>query len=164
VFGHVAIGINGRVFSFGTNWTLGPPGVQDWGVDQSAYLAAQQDVRATDILTLNISEKQEEGLLQHLQAHNPNAAGDPPYALLSNSCTTVCKRSMEGTGILADQIGPATIVGAGNVKSPSPPTPDALVQSVRRAGLVKSSERVGKATTTGPVKALVNTVREDSSR
>jgi len=162
VFGHAAIGINGQVFSFGTNWTQGAP-AQDWGVDQSAYLAAQNDIRATDILTLNISDTQERALLKHLQENNPNASGAPPYALLSNSCTTVCKRSLERTGILPDQADPAVIVGAGRISTPeSPSTPDALVQSVRRAGLVKSADRVGQEKASW-FKSAVNTIKEDAS-
>jgi RHS repeat-associated protein len=147
LLGHIAIAINGELFSFGTDWTEGPPYVGDWGRDQVAYLTQQNNDRATDIITLNVSETQERALLKELQDNNPNARGAPKYNKLSNSCVTVCERALERSGILPNEPGPVTIDGAGNLMQAGAPksfTPSGLVQRVKDTGLVKSTQRVGQ--------------------
>ena len=147
VFGHVAIGINGQVFSFGTNYSNRAQGVQDWGTSQEGYLAAQSDRRATDILTLNVTDAQERTLLQQLQQNNPHAAGTPGHNLLTNSCVTVSEQALEKSGVLPNQPGPVTIDRGGNALQAGAPksfTPGGLAQQVRDGGRVKSTQRVGQ--------------------
>jgi RHS repeat-associated protein len=147
-FGHVAIAINGRVYSFGTNWSERSSTKRDWGISLQAYLAPQNNLRETNIVTLKVTPQQEQALQAHLESHNPNAAGAPGYGELSNSCVTVAENALDTVGILPNQPGPVVIDRAGNemqAGAPASMTPDGLLQQTQSAGLVESSRVVGRA-------------------
>jgi RHS repeat-associated protein len=101
VFGHLSIIINGEVFSYGTNYTNGPPGTRDWGRSGQDFLTAQSSARETALLDLRISQAQEDGLLTLLRQNNPYSS---PYTLLRHSCVTVVENALVKAGILRDAI------------------------------------------------------------
>jgi len=168
-FGHVSIAINGTVYSYGTNYTGGGKGVRDWGREEGAFLATQSPLRKTERLTLNVSEDQERALQNELAASNPYAEGAASYSVLMNSCVTVSERALEKVGILPNEPGPVRMDRAGNLLQAGAPrslTPGGLVQQVRSAGLVKSTQATGhqqasRASAAG--RAVVNQVEKESN-
>jgi len=138
--GHIAIAINGRVYSFGTEYTRRGDS-KDWGGSLAVYLDKQKLKRETSLLTLNITSAQERRLELLLQKSNPNEPGAPLYNEITNSCVTVCQTSLQQTGILArnkdNGMGGLTPVGA--------LTPDGLSQEVLHAGLVNRVRVTGTA-------------------
>jgi RHS repeat-associated protein len=99
VFGHASLIINGQVFSYGTNYTGGGPGIRDWGGNADVFLGAQNGSRATTLLTLGITQAQENALLQYLKQHNPNAKGSRGYSAFSNNCVSQIEGALVNTGI-----------------------------------------------------------------
>jgi RHS repeat-associated protein len=165
VFGHVAIIINGQVYSYGTNYTQGGKYAQDWGGDASAYLDAQASARQTQLMTLATDAGQESALKAYLDANNPNAKGAPKYDLLSNSCVTASEDALVASGVLPNQI---VLPNALNTPPPGSKwakatTPGDLGSKAKTAGIVKDSKTVG--TSAGPtVQSASGTVRAASDR
>ena len=141
-FGHVSIIINGEVFSYGTNYTGGEPGVKDWGASASDFLSAQQDLRETDLMTLNISADQEAQLLALLQSENPYGG---PYGWLSHSCVGAIENPLIEAGIISDQPGPVVSTPRGDLQAgrPSAISPSALGDVVINQNLVSNTTVVG---------------------
>jgi RHS repeat-associated protein len=138
--GHVAIAINGVVFSYGTNWTKGPRGQRDWGADATTYLNAQKELRRTDILTLDISPEKEALLLGSLKNSNPYDPSAPAYQTPFHTCVTVCDTALQGIGAL-----PSLLTADGEVKPFhfQTLTPAGLKAEVKKRGLVKTETTVG---------------------
>jgi RHS repeat-associated protein len=143
--GHVAIAINGVVFSYGTNWTKGP--YHDWGVSLDKYLAAQEKLRQTAVVTLAVSPQREAALLKELRTHNPNLPGSPKYSIVyGNTCVTTCEKALQKAGILPGA-GPVRIDGAGNLLqagAPSHDLPFSFALYVNEQGLPVYAELVGE--------------------
>ena len=149
VFGHIALAINGTVFSFGTNWTKGAN--KDWGASLKKYLDAQASLRETEILTLGISPELEQELLEDLRANNPYSKD---YDVVTHSCVTVCSKALGALGLLKARIftnakGEETVWEA--------LTPAELAERVRDAGLVTDSDVVGSEATSW-WRSLLNTI------
>jgi RHS repeat-associated protein len=140
-FGHVAIAINGVVFSYGTNWTKGPQGQRDWGADAAKYLEAQDDVRRTDVLTLDISADEEAALLGNLKNSNPYAPSAPAYQTPFHTCVTVCYTALQGIAALPQLLRADGDPNAGAIGPPL--TPAGLKAEVKKRGLVKEETTVG---------------------
>ena len=99
--GHVALAINNRVFSYGTNWTKGPAYIHDWNRDFRNYLKAQEGVRDTTIFRLKITPAQEAELQKYLIERNPNAKGAPRYSVLDrHTCVSVCQDALMSVRVL----------------------------------------------------------------
>lgn len=159
IFGHIAIAVNGRVYSWGTGWVGGRAG--DWGVDKGAYLAAQNGSRATEVMTLNVSSADEVKLVEGLEANNPKAPGAPPYAAMTNSCVTKSEIALESAGILKNEPGPVVVSGSGALMQRGAPvshTPGSLADQVKSQQLVTRVEVVGTPTKTTWLGSLFNTV------
>jgi YD repeat-containing protein len=156
--GHLAIIINDRVYSYGTNYSRRDSTVQDWGADASQYLAAQAANRATQLLTLGIPTEQEAKLEAYLKSNNPNAKGAPGPALLTNNCATVCQGALVATGTLTsvvlDTSGVLQMSGGPAV------TPLNVVNAATQAGLVTRIETVGQPTKAKWYESLWNSIRE----
>jgi RHS repeat-associated protein len=136
--GHVAIAINGVVFSYGTDYTKGEN--RDWGVSLENYLAAQASLRQTELLTLKVSPDVEKRLLGSLRAHNPYAPGAPAYDVMTHSCVTICVDELEDVSVLLERM----YVNARGEEAPaSMYTPGELAARVRANGLVEKSTTVG---------------------
>jgi RHS repeat-associated protein len=151
--GHVALVINGKVYSFGTNYSQGPN--KDWGGAASSYLGQQAGLRETDLLTLNVSDKQEKQLEQTLQNNDPNATSAPPYSLIGNSCVNQCERALVSTGILQNTPPGPVVVGRGGAEFQSGGTqpsltPGGLADRVQSQGLVASAKTVGQQQVSKP--------------
>ena len=151
--GHVALIINGKVYSFGTNYSQGPN--KDWGGAAGSYLGQQRDLRETDLLTLNVSDKQEKQLEQTLQSNDPNGASAPPYSLIRNSCVSQCERALVSTGILQNTPPGPVVVGRGGAEFQSGGTqpaltPGGLADRVQSQGLVTSTKTVGQQQVSKP--------------
>ena len=151
--GHVGLIINGKVYSFGTNYSQGPN--QDWGGAASSYLGQQSALRETDLITLKISDKQEKQLEQTLQSNDPNAATAPPYSLVGNTCVTQCERALVSTGILKNDPPGPVVVGKGGAEFQSEGTqpsltPGGLSDRVKSQGLVGSTKTVGQQQVSRP--------------
>ena len=165
VFGHAAIIINGKVYSFGTNYTKGPSGKLDWGGDANTYLQGNAAKgRSTDLLTLNITPAQEKTLQQQLDSNNPNAPGTAPYSIPNgNSCVDQVQNPLVATGILpatsSDASNPAAGL-PGVVPAPgSPVTPSGLESELQsQPGLVQSTQTVGQSNT-GFFQSLWGTIK-----
>jgi RHS repeat-associated protein len=165
VFGHVAIIINGQVYSYGTNYTQGGKYAQDWGGDASAYLDAQASARQTQLMTLATDAGQESALKAHLDANNPNAKGAPKYDLLSNSCVTASEDALVASGVLPNQIVLPNALNTPPLGSKwaKATTPGDLGSKAKTAGIVKDSKTVG--TSAGStVQSASGTVRAASDR
>ncbi|MCP3996498.1 MAG: hypothetical protein GY722_15795, partial [bacterium] len=153
IFGHVAISINDRVYSYGT-FRVNPEG--DWNVPLSEYLESQVDVRESTLLELDLSLEQETLLLNQLESNNPF---ETKYSLMSNSCVTVCESALESTGILSSASGQIRFDTAGNALQAGAPaslTPAGLARQIKGQGLVKNTELVG-GKRVSKVRALVGT-------
>jgi len=160
VFGHVALAINGTVYSFGTAY-VGKSG--DWGVSLGAYLGAQDSKRSTTVMTLDLSPEEENKLRATLEANDPRKK---PYSVLDNSCVTVCEQALESVGVLPNDPGPMHTDSAGNQLQAGAPksfTPGGLADQVQEAGLVKSSSTQGQ-TKVSKVKSFFNTIVEAFKR
>ena len=140
-FGHVALIINDRAFSYGTRWVELSG---DWNVSATSYLSAQSDKRETAILTLNVKPEQEAYLLRHLRRNDPYKQGE--YSLLSNSCVTVVENALQDTGILPKSPNPVmgTDSGMPVYGDTGAITPSGLEKQVNDAGLVIQVAVVGK--------------------
>jgi RHS repeat-associated protein len=146
-FGHVALIINGRVYSYGTNYNKGA--ARDWGADASVYLNAQSGSRQTEVLQLNITPEQEQSLQQNLEANNPNSQAAAPYDVLGNSCVTVTVNALQNIGILpTPQPGPEAIGKGGAVYQAGADksiTPTQLADRVKQqSGLVQQTTTSGQ--------------------
>ena len=162
-FGHVALIINGNVYSFGTNYNK-IAGSEDWGADANVYLNGQSNSRQTDLLQLNITPDQEQSLTKTLDANNPNAAGASKYDALGNSCVTVIEKGLQQTGILpTPQPGPEVIGKGGAVYQRAADksfTPDQLAEKVgQQPGLVLQTKTVGKKSTS-VVQSFINLFKQ----
>jgi RHS repeat-associated protein len=149
-FGHISIIINGKVYSYGTNYNGGP--TKDWGANANVFLNAQSGARQTDLIQLNIKPEQEQSLQQYLDANNPNAQGAPPYDALGNSCVTVGEKALQDTGILpTPQPGPEVIGRGGAVYQRGADksiTPNQLAERVnQQPGLVQQTTASGQQKT-----------------
>jgi hypothetical protein len=116
----------------------------DWGVDLDAYLAAQEGVRETELLTINVTPEQEGALLEYLLSINP---GDRGYSIIDHSCVTVCENALESVGILSNEPGEMKVDAAGNLIQAGAPrshTPSGLVSQVTSADLVKQTSATGR--------------------
>lgn len=158
--GHVALAINGRVYSFGTEWTS-KTGNKDWGGSLAKYLDAQNGHRETELITLKISPQQEKKLQQYLEANNPNAPGAPNYNMVGNSCVTVTDNALITTGTIpqpqtqnpqvADLHPPGTTASL---------TPQGVVQNVGNAGLIGNTTTVGKPANPGFFRTMVDKLKD----
>gem|GEM_PF-2724310 len=156
VFGHVALAINGTVYSFGTAY-VGKSG--DWGVSLGGYLGAQDSKRSTTVMTLDLSPEEENKLRATLEGNDPRKK---PYSVLDNPCVTVCEQALESVGGLPNDPGPMHTDSAGNQLQAGAPksfTPGGLADQVQEAGLVKSSSTQGQ-TKVSKVKSFFNTIVE----
>ena len=165
MFGHVALIINGQVYSYGTNYTQGGKYAQDWGGDASAYLDGQASARQTQLMTLATDAGQESALKAYLDANNPNAKGAPKYDLLSNSCVTASEDALVASGVLPNQI---VLPNALNTPPPGSKwakatSPGDLGSKAKTAGIVKDSKTVGTSAGSA-VQSASGTVRGASDR
>ena len=138
-FGHIAISIDDRVFSYGTS-RVDPNG--DWDVALSDYLESQVEVRESTLIELDISPRQERMLLDHLENNNPF---ETEYNLITNSCVSVCENGLEEVGLLNNSPGSIQVDTAGNALQAGAPrslTPAGLVGQVKDQGLVKNIKPV----------------------
>ena len=157
-WGHVALIIDGEVFSYGTNYTGGLAGVRDWGRNAADYLSAQADLRETDLLTLGISADQEAKLLDLLKNNNPYSQA---YDLLAHSCVRALLDPLRSAGIIPIRPGPGVETPQGTLQAGAPAaiTPNGLANLVRSQNLVTSTTAVGSPsidTLWRAVYALVN--------
>jgi RHS repeat-associated protein len=159
IFGHASIIINGQVFSYGTNYTDGGPGLGDWGADAETFLDAQNGFRSTTLLTLDISQDQENALLQYLNQHNPNAAGSPSYSALTNSCVSTTENALIKTKIeTLINDGLPSCAGGECMPISAATTPAGLEINLElQPGLVSGTTTVGNQTT-GDLGALWGTL------
>lgn len=146
-FGHIALIINGKVYSYGTNYNKGAR--RDWGASADTYLNAQTGMRQTELLQLNVTPEQEQSLQQNLDANDPNAKGTAPYDALGNSCVTVTEKALEKTGILpTPQPGPV-VVGKGGALYQAGAyqsiTPNDLAERIKKSpGMVQHTSTSGQ--------------------
>lgn len=139
--GHVAIVVNGTVFSFGT-FHVSESG--DWGVNLGEYLSAQEGKREITLLTLDVSAEQEEKLLEFLTSYPPRLED---YSAVENSCVTSCEKALESAGILPNDPGAVRTNSAGSLLQAGASrslTPASLVAQAEKAGLIKSSSTRGR--------------------
>lgn len=156
--GHVAIIINDKVYSYGTNWSQRSQSQQDWGASSQVYLDSQAGHRQTQLLTLNITPEQEQKLQQHLDANNPNAPGAPGYNHLTNNCASVCQNAFVQTGTMP--VMPVQGPG-GLVMSTGPAvTPQDVVMYTTQTGMVTKTETVGTPSKAKWYERLWNAVRD----
>lgn len=158
-FGHIALIIDGKVYSFGTNYNK-IAGNEDWGADAKVYLDAQGNSRQTDLLELKISPDQEQSLVNTLDTNNPNAPGAAKYDALGNSCVTVIEKGLQNAGVLpTPQPGPEVIGNGGAVFQRAADksfTPDQLAdRAIQQPGLVSKATTVGKKSTS-VVQSFIN--------
>jgi len=157
--GHLAIVINDKAYSFGTNWSNRGANQQDWGASAQVYLDAQNGHRQTQLMTLDITPEQEHKLQQHLDANNPNAPGAPKYGEISNSCVTVTYNALTQTGTLPNvpiqqSSGMLVMSHVGAV------TPAEAASNVQQTGFVKSTATVGTEPKVGFWRSVWNAVSE----
>jgi RHS repeat-associated protein len=160
MFGHIALIINSRVYSYGTNYTgIG----SDWGASSSAYLSAQSAIRETRPLKLNIDSASEAALQNFLDTHNPNAPGAAKYDVSANSCVTVTERALEASGILPTHIALPNAEEPPGLRWVRSLTPNDLAYKAGVAGITSQATTVG---TSGgsPLKAAVGTLEQASER
>jgi RHS repeat-associated protein len=159
-FGHVAIIINDKVYSYGTNYNGGAK--RDWGASASTYLSKQANLRETDLLTIKVSDQQEQQLEQILNQNNPNDAGAPPYDLIGNSCVTQCERALVKADVVKHE-GPGPVfVGRGGAefqRAGTNPTitPQGLADRIHSQGQVASISTVGQQQV-GMVRSTINAI------
>ncbi len=159
-FGHVALAINGRVYSFGTQYTAST-GNKDWGGNLAGYLSAQEDNRTTELITLNISAQQEQKLQQDLDANNPNASGAPNYNELTNSCVTVTESALIRTGTIPPPQSQNAMTADLKPPGTTPSlTPTGVAQNVGNAGIAGAVTIVGKPAQPGFVGAIWKKIKE----
>jgi RHS repeat-associated protein len=146
IFGHVALAVDGVVYSYGTHFV--GHNLPDWGVPLALYLSAQSGLRETQIITLNVSPEEESRLKTYLESNEP----DPDqYSEFSNSCVTVCEAALEEVGIVGNEPGPEVTTSAGDVLQAGAPgaiTPSGLANQVRSQHLVTSEQVAGTPTPT----------------
>src|ERR1041385_987164 len=156
LFGHLAIAINGRVYSYGTQYTS-KTGSKDWGASETKYLDAQKNLRSSEVITLKVSPQQEQKLQQDLESHNPNAPDAPKYGVASNSCVTVIDNALIRSGTIPAPQSPLTGEFTPPGTTPSV-LPEGVVQNVGNAGLIGDGQTVGKDAQPGAWSILVDTV------
>jgi RHS repeat-associated protein len=156
-WGHIAIIINGEVFSYGTNYTGGMAGVRDWGRSAADYLSTQSQLRQTTLLTLGISDEQEAKLLDQLRAGNPY---NSPYSLLGHSCVSALLDPLRNAGILSTQPGPVIETPQGTLQggAPAANSPNGFVNMIRSQNLVTSTTVVGSPSIDVFVRAVYGVV------
>jgi len=146
IFGHVALILNGTVYSFGTNDTHGPDHQEDWGRSAADYLNVQAGRRSTEVMTLAATPEQEAALAAYLSSNNPNASGAKPHDTVTNSCVTVTERALERTGILPSSPGPVTVGRGGALLQAGAPraiTPSQLADQLKKANVVTATNSIG---------------------
>ncbi|HYR29898.1 MAG TPA: RHS repeat-associated core domain-containing protein [Thermoanaerobaculia bacterium] len=153
-FGHSAIAINGRVYSYGTNRIS--PGV-DWGVDQKAYMAAESGLRETVVSTLIVTPEQEQALQTYLDANQPSSAD---YNLLmGNTCVAETQNALIATGIIFEPPVSVDIDGH-ELQQSRVSTPDGLLDRVTAQGLVSSTTVVGTKPDTSWWMVVLTTIED----
>jgi RHS repeat-associated protein len=150
-FGHVALAINGQVYSFGTEWTSST-GNKDWGGNLQKYLDAQNDHRQSELIKLKISPQQEQKLKAYLDEHNPNAPSAPEYNKATNTCVTVTENALMMTDTIPFPTGQVPLPMAETFTpvgtSPSV-TPSGVVMNVELAGIAGDTTKVGEPANPG---------------
>lgn len=160
--GHIGLEINGTVYAAGSFYVNQGPG-GDWGVPVDPYLAAQEGIRVTKILTLDITPGQEAALEESLQGRDPTTH----VGLLRGSCVDVCEKALESAGILPNEPGPLVVDRAGNLMqagAPSSITPGGVENQLERAGLVKGTQTTGTPPEVSGSVSTINGVRAVLSR
>lgn len=163
-FGHIAIVINGTVYSHASTYSGG----SDWGVSEQAYFLnannsrglAQDDVRQTTLFELNISPGQEQQLEQHLISNDPN---QQPYNELNHSCVTSTEGALETTGILPNNPGPVTMNQRGDLLQAGAPkaiTPGGVVHQVQNQNLVTSTVARGNEPKVSRFRAFLQAIKD----
>ena len=144
-FGHAAIIINGVVYSYDTTYASNGD-MGDWGASASAYLAAQNGLRQTSLLTLNLTPQQEAQLQKELNAYNP-FSNDYSLAGHGHTCVTVIEDNLKNVGVLPSVPAPIRATPQGDLQAgaPSVDTPQGLGDWARSLGLVQSETSVGQA-------------------
>jgi RHS repeat-associated protein len=159
-FGHVALIINDTVYSYGTNFGGGGKGRLDWGANAQAYLSAQSKTRQTELMTLKISNRQEQELQKYLEAHNPNAPGTGTYSVLSHNCATVVQDALVKTGTMPTvPLGPRTPYSPVPMSTDPATLPSRVGANAQGAGIVEKSETVGTPPNTSAVGSAVNAIQ-----
>jgi hypothetical protein len=140
--GHVALIIDGKVYSYGTNYTKQGVHKLDWGADAKIYLAAQEDKRSTTIATLKVLPDQEQKLKSYVEKNNPNAEGAAKYSVVLKSCVTVIQNALVDSGVLPVVANPRNDLEPINGATLSL-TPAGVLADVQSAGLVSGEKTVG---------------------
>jgi hypothetical protein len=157
--GHIALEINGTVYSAGSSYVNKGLG-GDWGVGVDAYLAPQEGIRETRILTLGISPEQEAKLESTLQARNP---GDS-VGLIEGSCVDVTMNALNTSGIFPAESGGELARPEGQLLDYSGPptaiTPMGAAGEIARAGLVSNRRVTGSQPKVSWWTSLKNGIKE----
>jgi len=128
-----------------------------------SYLAAQEGLRETAILTLDVSPEQETELAGVLQVRDPLT----PVGLIQASRVNVTERALESADILPNEPGPVTVGRGGTLLqagAPDSTTPGGLRQQIQNAGLVTARQTTGKPPNVSSLTSLINGLKEMFSR
>lgn len=175
-FGHIALSINGKVYSFGTNYSERWKYLKDWGVSKEAYFEtkindpnseyhgkSQNEIRETIVTEIKVKPEQEAQLVAHLEANNPNSKGSPKYNETANSCVTQTETALIEGSVLPET-SPRPVFSGQDIKmletsNSNHLTPGGLVATVENEGLVENKSSVGKEVV--PQKtAIKNTIKK----
>ncbi|RMG36501.1 MAG: RHS repeat-associated core domain-containing protein, partial [Gammaproteobacteria bacterium] len=158
--GHVALAVDGIVYSALTSYVRSPKDGGDWGVSLKAYLQAQREKRVTTIMELRATAVQKDSLMKNLETLRADAATG---GRLENSCVDITERALEGSGILRDQglrFVHGEIVQVSPVRSV---LPHDLSFRVRAQGLVERTVTYGRRPPYVLPRATVGSLYEESS-
>lgn len=113
------------------------------------------------MITLTISNQQEQKLQQYLDANNPNAPGAPKYNEVTNSCVTVTDNALIRTGTVpAAQTQNPQIADLHPTGTTASLTPQGVVQNVGNSGLIGNSVVVGRPADPGFVQHMLEKIRD----
>jgi hypothetical protein len=130
-----------------------PQELWDWGGNAQDFLNAQGSRRETTLLDLNITQAQENALLNFLLHNNPYSL---PYSSAKHSCATVTEDALVQTGVLRDQV--VVNPNGGEFSTAGSVTPVGVAGDIYLQGLV-GKVSAGGQTSTGFWASLFGTLK-----